>query len=134
MKILILDGDQGILEALWYALKPTGYECIACDSARVGLEVFRDGDFGVVILDSSPPDMDGAAVVHAIQEMNRETCIVVMSGRPDMTRTMREALREGDVFLEKPLDFRELMRVIAGEVARRSGRNECIPHRRIRVG
>jgi two-component system response regulator RegX3 len=59
MRVLIVDGDQDLLDIMTYALRREGYEVVAAATGPQALDRFRDDHPDIVVLDLKLPGLDG---------------------------------------------------------------------------
>jgi len=103
-RVLIVDDEKGIREALKQVLE---YEEIAvqtCASGSEGLRLYADFRPHLVFLDVKMQGMDGLATLRALRELDPRAQVVMISGHGTI-QTAVEATQLGAYdFLEKPLD------------------------------
>lgn len=111
-RIMIIDDDRLIGEAVKDRLDALGYEAIAftdgCSAlATIALESKRS-PLDLVLLDLVMPGMDGMAVLRELRHRHREIPVIMMSATQER-ETFMEALRVGARdYVRKPLDFNAL--------------------------
>ena len=118
--VLVLDGQAAAGEALAKSLRPD-FESAACTRSTQILEALqstRPPD--LLITDSEPPDMPGAAFLRAVRdsEAGAGIPIIVMGSRRSEEAVLAAFQLGIDDFVEKPFDSRE-MAVRAKAVLRR---------------
>ena len=107
-RILVVEDDSEIVEALRRGLTGHGYDVRIAGTARDALEALRQRPADVILLDLGLPDMDGIEVVRRVREVG-PTPIVVLSAR-DTEASKVEALTLGaDDYLSKPFGMNELI-------------------------
>ena len=74
-KILLVDDDEDMLALSGRWLKKAGYEVTGASSGREAIDLIKQGDYDLVLMDYSMPDMDGIATVKEIRDT------------PDISRT-----------------------------------------------
>ncbi|MDW7968728.1 MAG: ATP-binding protein, partial [Thermoanaerobaculum sp.] len=85
LRILFVDDEPLIREALGHALEQEGHHITCCQSAEEGLEAFtqalgRDEAFDVVITDLGMPGMSGRELAAKIKGLSPTTPVVLLSG------------------------------------------------------
>jgi CheY-like chemotaxis protein len=92
-KVLVIDDDPSTLRVVDSTLKQRGYHVVTAASGAEGLRIARNQDFGLIICDLLMPDMDGFAVIAALEAdpAHEHPPVVVFSGK-DLTTTDRERL------------------------------------------
>ena len=58
-RILVVDDDEGVRDALKMTLEYEGYECLFARSGREGLDLLGSESVDLVLLDEKMPGMDG---------------------------------------------------------------------------
>ena len=111
-RILLVDDNAANLEILYQSLEDEGYELLVAQSGQEALDITREAQPALILLDINMPGMDGFEFLEAATEkLGAELCpIVVMlttSLNPkDEERAMSfSVVRE---FLSKPLTLRQL--------------------------
>jgi light-regulated signal transduction histidine kinase (bacteriophytochrome) len=121
VRILIVDDEEDARELLRRVLEDCGASVVAAGSAEEGLEVYRDGEFEVVVSDIGMPGVDGYEFITRLRRLEAE------SGRPRRpavaltayarAEDRRRVLLSGYQFhVSKPVEPAELMLVIANLV------------------
>lgn len=65
----------------------------------------------IVLLDATMPDADGADVLNAMKSRRPGLPVIVISGRTDLANL--ESWKAADGIMSKPIDFENLLRLIA---------------------
>jgi CheY-like chemotaxis protein len=83
-------------------------------SGNLGLELAREHLPHLILLDLHLPDMTGTALLDALQADPRTADIPVVVVTADATPSQIQRLRDIGVaaYLTKPIDIRELLRVV----------------------
>ena len=117
--ILIIDDDEGLLQALSIRLRSLGYHCVTAASVEEGLEQFRLGGIDLIITDVMMPPSDGLFLLLGIREASAVP-VIVISG---LTRERPSFLKSfPDIqFFSKPVDTESLADLVAAELAARTG-------------
>ncbi|MEO6131599.1 MAG: sigma-54 dependent transcriptional regulator, partial [Saprospiraceae bacterium] len=108
-KVLIVDDERSIRHTLRDILEFEKYEV---DEAADGMECLvkvKQNPYDVIILDIKMPKMDGMDALDKIQELARETPVVMISGHASID-TAVEAVKKGAFdFISKPPDLNRLL-------------------------
>lgn len=108
-KVLIVDDERSIRHTLRDILEFEKYEV---DEAADGMECLvkiKQNAYDVIILDIKMPKMDGMDALDKIQEIARETPVVMISGHASID-TAVEAVKKGAFdFISKPPDLNRLL-------------------------
>jgi DNA-binding response OmpR family regulator len=111
-KIMVIDDDPGILEAIKAILESESYEVMATDRMDEVLEA-KDGELpDLILLDLLLSGKDGREIAKALKsnEKTKNIPIVMLSAHP----SAEDASKEGgaDEFLAKPFDMDDLLKVV----------------------
>jgi DNA-binding NtrC family response regulator len=110
--ILIVDDDSRIRTSLMQGLRKVGDEVRAAENAEAALASLSSAPPDVVVADVRMPGMDGLDLLRILKERAPDTSVIMMTAFDDLS-TVATAMREGAVeFLVKPIDLRQLSRVI----------------------
>jgi DNA-binding response OmpR family regulator len=108
MRLLIVEDDRELREALTALLGQSGYEVHACADGREALSTLLASEYDLAIVDLMIPGMNGLALV---RHLRRQHC-----GLPILVVTARDALEDrvsgldagADDYLVKPFEMPEL--------------------------
>jgi signal transduction histidine kinase/ActR/RegA family two-component response regulator len=124
--VLVVDDNEDAAEMLALVLGQSGYYTKTAYDGRGALAAVGEWTPRVVILDIGLPDMDGYDVARALRGDGRltELGLIALTGWGSHD-DKRKAMEAGfDIHLTKPVDARDLQRVLA-ELARRPGSREA---------
>ncbi|RPH78832.1 MAG: response regulator [Nitrospiraceae bacterium] len=100
-RILIVDDEPGIMNTLRIKLRLSGYEVITTTSGAEAVEVVRDQEPDLVLLDVLMPDVTGLDVLDRVRTFSRVP-IIIFTGRPDIIQV---ALKLGaNDYIAKPFN------------------------------
>jgi len=103
-RVLIVDDEKGIREALKQVLEYEEIEVQTCASGRDALRVYAEFRPHLVFLDVKMEGMDGLETLKRVRELDPHAQVVMISGHGTI-QTAVEATQLGAYdFLEKPLD------------------------------
>lgn len=116
MKVLIVEDEEKLAEAIARGLKSKGYTADTVSDGARALEriILYHEDYDVIILDLMLPSLDGQSICKEVRGRNINTPIIILTAR-DETESKVEMLHGGaDDYLAKPFSFEELdARIIA---------------------
>lgn len=108
-KILVIDDERSIRNALLEILTYEGFEVELAENGIEGVEKFVSGAFDVVLCDIKMPEMDGIEVLEKIFETEKDVQVIMISGHGNVENAV-EAIKKGAYdFIEKPLDLNRLL-------------------------
>jgi putative nucleotidyltransferase with HDIG domain len=113
-RILVVDDDADITEALTKVLTAMGYQVTAHTDPR---EAIHETLFDLVITDFNMPHISGIQLLHALKKTNPKAVRLLMTAVSDF-RVAMQAVNEGEVFrlLAKPWQLSELRSAVEQSV------------------
>ncbi|HYK08057.1 MAG TPA: response regulator [Candidatus Eisenbacteria bacterium] len=112
-KILLVDDDEGILDAVSMVLEDTGYQVDICsDSKKIYTKIHKNPP-DLILLDLLLSGQDGREIYKKLKNDNKTKNIpvVIISAHHQGKRSIN--LSQLDSFLAKPFEREELIRKIA---------------------
>jgi DNA-binding response OmpR family regulator len=106
-KILVVDDDDRLLEALTLFLGQRGYQVSAATDGREGLQCFYRVRPDLVVLDIMMPGMDGWEVCTRIREVT-DTPVIMLTARGQEYDKVKGLKMGADDYLVKPFSLHEL--------------------------
>jgi phosphate regulon transcriptional regulator PhoB len=124
MKVLVVDDEQPIVEAVAYNLKKEGFRVLTAGDAEQCLEVAKRDQPDLVILDVMLPSASGFEVCRMLRKQGNIP-IIMLTARADATDRVVGLELGADDYVTKPFNMRELMARVKG-VLRRASPQEMI--------
>ncbi|MDO8665027.1 MAG: sigma-54 dependent transcriptional regulator [Gemmatimonadales bacterium] len=103
-RLLIVDDEQGIREALRQLLEYEGYEVETASSGAEALGAYFDARPHLVLLDVKMAGLDGLEVLKRLREQDAGALVVMISGHGTISTAVEATQLGAYDFLEKPLD------------------------------
>lgn len=119
MKILVVDDEQPLLDALQYALQREGFEVITATDSEEALQVFGEQNPDLVILDVMLPTRSGFEVCQILRKRSNVPIIMLTAKGAESDRVVGLEIGADD-YLTKPFSMRELMARIRSVLRRAS--------------
>jgi PAS domain S-box-containing protein len=108
-RILVVDDERFVAEALSAMLSEHGHEVVTTFSAEEALSLFRQYIFDIVFADLAMPKVDGMALAAEVKSLRPETKIVLMSGYgPDKLQERAADSNAIDAVVTKPFYFAQI--------------------------
>ena len=131
MKILVVDDEELLVKGIKFNLQNEGYEVVTGSNGREAIELARNPDIRLIVLDVMMPEIDGLEACRQIREFSDVPIIMLTAKAEDMDKLL--GFEEGaDDYLTKPFNILELKARIRA-LLRRSG-SASEPEHRITVG
>lgn len=105
IKILFLDDETLILNALRRALRREGFELFFSSDPFEAVKIIGEHKVDLIVSDHMMPQMTGVEVLSLVRRLHPNCMRMMMTGQADRDATIR-AINEGSIhrFLEKPWD------------------------------
>ena len=116
-KILVVEDEENILEAVRYSLEGQGYETLTAADGVAGLSLTRAERPDLVILDVMLPGMDGLEVCRAIRREHDMPVLLLTAKVEEIDRIVGLELGADD-YITKPFSMRELMARVKAHIRR----------------
>jgi two-component system response regulator MprA len=108
MRVLVVDDDRSLRDAVRRALTLAGYDVDVAESGQHGLTRIAAGSPDAVVLDIGMPDIDGLEVCRRLRGAGNRVPILMLTAR-DAIEDRIDGLDAGaDDYLVKPFDVGEL--------------------------
>ena len=111
LRILIVDDDTGLLEAMQRSLRDSVRTVVACDSFEKARQMLKDQAFDALITDVRLGAFNGLQLAVMARDMYPVMRLVVFSGFDDPV-LRADAEQIGAIYLVKPVASSELLRLL----------------------
>jgi two-component system, OmpR family, response regulator CpxR len=120
-KILIIDDDVALCELVTEYLEPLGFQVEAVHRGDSGVELARQSEHDLILLDVMLPGQNGFEVLRHIRESSKIPVLMLTARGDDVDRIVGLEIGADD-YLPKPFNPRELAARIRAILRRSSGR------------
>jgi EAL domain-containing protein (putative c-di-GMP-specific phosphodiesterase class I) len=111
-RILLVDDDDAVRNALRRVLEHRGYRVVPCRSGSEALERLAGGGYDAMLSDVRMPGMSGLCLLRAVREYDLDLPVILVTGNPDLA-SASEAVEHGAFqYLIKPIESDRLGQVI----------------------
>lgn len=119
IKILCVDDEQNVLNALKRLFLDEDYTILAANSGKEGLDIMQKEELQIIISDYRMPNMNGVEFLREAKKLQPDTVRIVLSGYADAGAIV-SAINEGQIykFIPKPWNDDELKVTIANAIER----------------
>jgi len=111
-RILVVDDDPAVRNALSRDLTRLGYVCMTASDGRGGLQEIASGHVDVALMDLFMPQMDGLALLRAIEEARTDTVSIILTGYGDVSKAVAATRLGAFDFIEKPASVQTIQKAI----------------------
>ena len=120
MKILVVEDELRLAEALSQIMQEQKYQVDVANDGNDGLDYALYGDYDVIVLDVMLPGKDGFEVVRALRAAKVKTPVIMLTARDDVRDKIRGLDKGADDYMTKPFVPEELLARIRA-LSRRQG-------------
>ena len=120
-RILVIDDDELVLISMEELLGLQGFEVTTAQSGEGALKKASEQTFDLVLLDVIMPGMLGFDVCRALREMDQysRTPIILLTAKSAEADRKKGFDAGASRFLPKPIESKELLRILREELASR---------------
>ena len=123
MRILLVEDDKELCEAIKLQLEKAGYETDCCGSGQEAFYYAAEFPYDVILLDRMLPQMDGLSVLNGLRRMGVATPVIITTALDGINDRIDGLDAGADDYLVKPYAPGELLARIRA-VTRRPGKLE----------
>jgi DNA-binding response OmpR family regulator len=109
MNLLIVEDESRMAELLRKGLTEEGHTATAAQDGILGLELAKNYEFDVIILDIMLPKLSGYELVKRLRAGNVRTPILMLTARDSVPDIVRGLDLGADDYMTKPFSFSELV-------------------------
>jgi two-component system response regulator TctD len=124
MRLLVVEDDVDLVQALTRALVARGFEVVSCGDGNEALQLARRHRFDAIALDLSLPGMDGLHVLQRLRRSDDLTPVIVLTARGAVGDRVTGLNAGADDYLAKPFDLDELEARLRALVRRHQGEGD----------
>ncbi len=107
--LLLVDDEEGFVNVLAKRMSRRGIDVTGVLTGTEALQVLRNKDFDIAVLDLKLEDMDGIEVLKIIKKMAPDIPVIMLTGHGS-EQAAEEGLTYGAIdYLTKPCDLEELI-------------------------
>lgn len=108
MRILVVEDEIDLQEAIAEGLRIEGYAVDTCSNGDDAYELAFVGDYDLILLDINLPKMDGFEVLEKIRAHNNDVKVLILSARGSVLDKVKGLDIGANDYLTKPFAFAEL--------------------------
>ena len=108
MRLLIVEDEEDMREALCYGLRRCGYAVDAAGDGADAVEQCGINEYDLVVLDLNLPGLDGMEVLKHIRSMENPAKVLILSARSELADKISGLDSGASDYLTKPFHFEEL--------------------------
>ena len=107
-KILLVDDDEWIRDSLTLYFDTEGCQMIAVETAEEGMELLKQQDYDIILLDYKLPGIDGLTFSRKIQEICPDAIKILITAYKNK-KVVSEAMNVGiQALIDKPFTIKTI--------------------------
>lgn len=115
--VLVVDDDPVQLSEIVDYLKRKGLRVLSADNGLAALDLVRDHEPRLVVMDINMPQMQGDRISQILTSLDHKVAIILMSGFPDVYDRV-SATADGVIdVLQKPISLKSLYQTVEAVIA-----------------
>ena len=115
-KILTVDDELGIDSFFYEFFTARNYEVFNARSGKDALEIVKNENPRVVLLDINMKGMDGIEVLKRIKEIDKNIVVIMVTGMKDEDLRKRSLDMGADDYMTKPISLEYLDKIVTLKV------------------
>lgn len=112
-KILVVDDEIRIGEAIKKALERSGYQVETAANGTLALEKLKETPFEVVICDLKLPDIDGVQLLREIKESELDTTVIMITGYASVESAISSIRLGAQEYICKPFKPEQIREAVS---------------------
>jgi two-component system, cell cycle response regulator CtrA len=121
MRVLLIDNDVVLTQAVEAMLKSEGMVVDTANRGEDGFEIGKLYDYDIILLELTLPDTDGLEVLRKLRRARVHTPVIIISGVAQAESKVKALTCGADDYLTKPFNRAELVARIHAIVRRSKG-------------
>ena len=109
MRILIIEDERKLAEAIGAGLKGNGYEVILAHTGEAGLRHLHEDSVDLILLDVMLPRVGGLEVLREVRRNGFKLPVLILTSKDSVDDRVRGLDSGADDYLTKPFAFPELL-------------------------
>jgi DNA-binding response OmpR family regulator len=109
MRILIIEDERKLAEAIGAGLKGNGYEVILAHNGETGLRHLHEDAVDLILLDVMLPRVGGLEVLREVRRNGFKLPVLILTSKDSVDDRVRGLDSGADDYLTKPFAFPELL-------------------------
>lgn len=121
MKLLLVEDEPKVADFVCSGLGSRGFEVTHARNGKRALEVARNEEFAVIVLDIMLPIVDGLTVLKQLRSEGNQTPVILLTARNELGDRIEGLSLGADDYLAKPFYVEELAARLQALIRRASG-------------
>jgi len=108
MRLLVVEDERELNEMIARSMRNAGYEVDACYDGEAASAALSSENYDLIVLDLNLPGIDGMTLLRALREHDRDTAVLILSARSEVTDKVAGLDAGANYYLAKPFHLEEL--------------------------
>jgi len=109
MKVLLVEDEAKVANFISKGLQEEGYNVDVAYDGKKGLELLKEFNYDIVLLDLMIPEVDGLQLLKNIRSWGIHTPVLIITAKSSKEDVVRGLDMGSDDYLTKPFSFEELL-------------------------
>jgi two-component system alkaline phosphatase synthesis response regulator PhoP len=127
MRILLVEDEENIRDAVKLNLEMEGYEVVATGEGKQALKYTREQHFDLLLLDIMLPEVDGYQILEQVRLTNLDVPVIFLTAKDAAADRVAGLKRGADDYITKPFVLEELLLRVNNLIKRTSKNPENTP-------
>ena len=126
MHILVVEDERALCETIVRSLRRLAYSVDFCYDGNEAIELLSIERYDLVLLDLNLPGIDGMTVLRTLRQTDRDTRVLILSARSEVSDTVGGLDAGANDYLAKPFHLDELEARIRSLTLRQFTQNDVV--------
>ena len=118
-RILIVDDDIDVVNAMQEYLAACGYMAVGCTSGKEAIEQLKTHDFELMLTDLMMPEMNGVELLKAARQIDPHLMGIILTGKGTL-ETTSDMMKEAAFLCSlKPFNFKMMQMILSCALKKR---------------
>lgn len=111
-RILVVDDEEALRTVLSTELASEGYEVSTAADGGEAIDLVKDNNYDLVLLDIKMPNVDGFEVLKYVKGNKPDVKVIMLTGFADLKNAIESKRLGAEDFVSKPYDLVDLLTTI----------------------
>lgn len=133
MRILVVEDEYSLADAMGEALKRENYMVDISYEGNSGLDMALSGIYDIIILDLMLPNLNGLEILKYIREEKISSYVMILTAKGELDDKVKGLDYGADDYMTKPFSPKELMARINAVIKRYKGEDDFYIYKKLKV-
>lgn len=108
MHLLVIEDERALCDTIVRSLRRLAYSVDCCYNGEEALDLLHTEQYDLIVLDLNLPGLDGMSVLRTLRQTDRETRVLILSARSEVSDKVEGLDAGANDYLAKPFHLAEL--------------------------